>query len=104
MAELLAQRIPSLERLRFCSSGTEAVLGALRAARAFTERPMIAKFEGAYHGIDDPALISYLPPVGPALGAGRSGRGRSRLPPDSPRGPPRTCSCCRSTTARRVPR
>ena len=68
LAELLAQRIPSLERLRFCSSGTEAVLGALRAARAFTERPMIAKFEGAYHGIDDPALISYLPPVGPALG------------------------------------
>ena len=68
LAELLAQRIPSLERLRFCSSGTEAVLGALRATRAFTERPMIAKFEGAYHGIDDPALISYLPPVGPALG------------------------------------
>lgn len=68
LAELLAERIPSLERLRFCSSGTEAVLGALRAARAFTERPMIAKFEGAYHGIDDPALISYLPPPGPALG------------------------------------
>ena len=68
LAELLGARIPSLERLRFCSSGTEAVLGALRAARAFTGRPMIAKFEGAYHGIDDPALISYLPPVGPALG------------------------------------
>ena len=68
LAELLAQRIPSLQRLRFCSSGTEAVLGALRAARAFTERPMIAKFEGAYHGIDDPALISYLPPLGPELG------------------------------------
>ena len=68
LAELLAERIPSLERLRFCSSGTEAVLGALRAARAFTGRPMIAKFEGAYHGIDDPALISYLPPLGPELG------------------------------------
>jgi glutamate-1-semialdehyde 2,1-aminomutase len=68
LAELLAERIPSLERLRFCSSGTEAVLGALRAARAHTGRPMIAKFEGAYHGIDDPALISYLPPLGPELG------------------------------------
>ena len=68
LAELLAERIPSLERLRFCSSGTEAVLGALRAARAFTGRPLIAKFEGAYHGIDDPALISYLPPLGPELG------------------------------------
>ena len=68
LAELLGARIPSLERLRFCSSGTEAVLGALRAARAVTGRPMIAKFEGAYHGIDDPALISYLPPLGPELG------------------------------------
>ena len=68
LAELLGARIPSLERLRFCSSGTEAVLGALRAARAFTGRPMIAKFEGAYHGIDDPALISYLPPLGRELG------------------------------------
>ena len=77
LAELLGARIPSLERLRFCSSGTEAVLGALRAARAFTGRPMIAKFEGAYHGIDDPALISYLPPPGPQLG-----------PPDRPRSVP----------------
>ena len=68
LAELLAERLPTLERLRFCSSGTEAVMGALRAARAFTGRPMIAKFEGAYHGIDDPALISYLPPLGPSLG------------------------------------
>ena len=68
LAELLAERLPSLERLRFCSSGTEAILGAVRAARAFTGRPMIAKFEGAYHGIDDPALISYLPPLGANLG------------------------------------
>ena len=74
LAELLAERVPSLERLRFCSSGTEAVLGAVRAARAFTGRPMIAKFEGAYHGIDDPALISYLPPLDAELG-----------PPDRPR-------------------
>ena len=74
LAELLSERLPSLERLRFCSSGTEAILGAVRAARAFTGRPMIAKFEGAYHGIDDPALISYLPPLGAELG-----------PPDRPR-------------------
>ena len=67
-AELLRQRVPSLEHLRFCSSGTEAVLNALRAARAFTGRPKIGKFEGAYHGIDDPALVSYLPPVTPDLG------------------------------------
>ena len=40
----------------------------LRVARAFTGRQKIAKFEGAYHGIDDPALISYVPPVTPDLG------------------------------------
>lgn len=67
-AELLRERVPSLERLRFCSSGTEAVMNALRVARAFTGRGKIAKFEGAYHGIDDPALISYIPPVTRELG------------------------------------
>ncbi len=67
-AERLKERIPSLEHIRFCSSGTEAVANALRVARAFTHRAKIAKFEGAYHGIDDSALISYLPPVTEALG------------------------------------
>lgn len=67
-AELLKARMPSLERLRFCSSGTEAVMNALRVARAFTGRTRIAKFEGAYHGIDDPAMVSYMPPLGPDLG------------------------------------
>ncbi|MBI92296.1 MAG: aminotransferase class III-fold pyridoxal phosphate-dependent enzyme [Candidatus Latescibacterota bacterium] len=68
LAELLRSRLPSLERLRFCSSGTEAVLNAIRVARAFTGKPKIAKFEGAYHGIDDPAMISYMPALGPDLG------------------------------------
>lgn len=61
LAELLKERIPSMEHIRFCSSGTEAVMNAHRVARAFTGRPVIAKFEGAYHGVDDPALVSYLP-------------------------------------------
>ena len=68
LAELLQERVPSLERLRFCSSGTEAVLNALRVARAFTGKHKIAKFEGAYHGVDADALVSYLPPLGPELG------------------------------------
>ncbi len=68
MAELIRRRLPSLERLRFCSSGSEAVINALRAARAFTGRTGTAKFEGAFHGIDDHAMVSYLPPVGPDLG------------------------------------
>lgn len=67
-AEQLQKRLPSLETLRFCSSGTEAVLNALRVARAFTKRSKIAKFEGAYHGIDDSALISYVPPITADLG------------------------------------
>ena len=68
LAELLKTRIPSMERVRFCSSGTEAVMNTIRAARAFTGRPNVAKFEGAYHGIDDPAMISYVPPLGNELG------------------------------------
>ncbi len=68
MAELLRQRMPVLELLRFSSSGTEAVLNALRVARAFTGKTMIAKFEGAYHGIDDQVMVSYTPQLGPELG------------------------------------
>ena len=68
LAELLKERVPSMERVRFCSSGTEAVMNVLRVARAFTGKTRIAKFEGAYHGIDDPAMISYLPPLSHALG------------------------------------
>lgn len=68
LAEELRERVPSLERLRFCNSGTEAVLHALRAARAFTGRRKIAKFEGAYHGGSDYALVSHTPPTGPEAG------------------------------------
>ncbi len=68
LAELLTSRVPSLELVRFCNSGSEAVLNALRAARAFTGKHKIAKFEGAYHGTSDDAFVSHIPPVGPDLG------------------------------------
>ena len=68
MAELLRQRMPALELVRFSSSGTEAVLNALRVARAFTGKTTVAKFEGAYHGVDDQVMVSYRPPLGPELG------------------------------------
>ncbi len=68
MAELLRQRMPALELVRFSSSGTEAVLNAIRAARAFTGKTTVAKFEGAYHGVDDQVMVSYTPPLGPELG------------------------------------
>tara|TARA_Y100000588_G_scaffold384865_1_gene477027 strand:- start:177 stop:1412 length:1236 start_codon:yes stop_codon:yes gene_type:complete len=58
LAELLVERVPSIERIRFCNSGTEAVMGAIKAARAFTGRPLIAKIEGAYHGTYDHAEAS----------------------------------------------
>ena len=57
-AEHLCGRSVSFERLRFVNSGTEAVMGALKAARAFTGRPKVAKVEGAYHGLYDFAEVS----------------------------------------------
>src|ERR1700692_2732067 len=61
LAELLASRLPSVEQVRFANSGTEAVMMALKAARAFTGRPKIAKCEGAYHGSYDYAEVSLDP-------------------------------------------
>jgi len=57
-AEHLCSRSENLEQLRFVNSGTEAVMSMLKAARAFTGRPKIAKVEGAYHGLYDFAEVS----------------------------------------------
>jgi len=57
LAERIAHAIPSIERLRFVSSGTEATMSAIRAARAFTKRDLILKFEGGYHGHSDSFLV-----------------------------------------------
>jgi glutamate-1-semialdehyde 2,1-aminomutase len=53
LAEEIRSRLPSVERLRFTNSGTEATMFAIRAARAFTGRALIATFERAYHGTHD---------------------------------------------------
>jgi len=53
LAEEIRSRVPSVERLRFTSSGTEATMFAMRAARAFTGRSLVAKFERSYHGTHD---------------------------------------------------
>lgn len=58
LAELLVDRVPGIEQVRFMNSGTEAVMMALKAARAATGRPAIAKVEGAYHGAYDYAEVS----------------------------------------------
>lgn len=57
-AEHIHGRNPGFEKLRFVNSGTEAVMGAIKAARAFTGRPRIAKVEGSYHGLYDYAEVS----------------------------------------------
>ena len=62
LAELIVDRIPSVEQLRFTNSGTEAVMMAIKAARAYTGRPKILKFEGCYHGSYDFAEISQVTP------------------------------------------
>jgi glutamate-1-semialdehyde 2,1-aminomutase len=61
LAELLVARLDAVEQVRFCNSGTEAVLFAIKAARAFTGRPLIAKIEGAYHGSGETAAVSTSP-------------------------------------------
>ena len=74
MAGLLADRFPSVEQVRFTNSGTEAVMLAVRAARNFTGRPLIAVAEGAYHGTWDGVLVrgagAGAEPASPGLAPG----------------------------------
>jgi glutamate-1-semialdehyde 2,1-aminomutase len=57
LGELIRQRMPHIEMMRFVSSGTEATMSAVRLARAFTRRDAILKFEGCYHGHADSFLV-----------------------------------------------
>ena len=61
LAETICARNPSFERIRFVVTGSEAVMNAMKAARAFTGRPKIAKCEGVYHGSNDFAEVSLDP-------------------------------------------
>jgi len=62
LAEQIVDAVPSAEKVRFTSTGTEATLYALRVARAATGREKILKFEGGYHGMHDYSLMSLRPP------------------------------------------
>lgn len=57
LAELLVQSTPSVEKVRLVNSGTEAVMSAIRLARAYTKRDIIVKFDGCYHGHSDMLLV-----------------------------------------------
>ncbi|MGC4023909.1 MAG: aspartate aminotransferase family protein [Mesorhizobium sp.] len=59
LAEALTARLPAAEQIRFCNSGTEAVMHAIKAARAYTGRHRIAKMEGGYHGSYDPIEVGF---------------------------------------------
>lgn len=58
MAELIVTFFPSIQKVRLCSSGTEATMSAIRLARGFTGRDKIIKFAGCYHGHSDSLLVS----------------------------------------------
>ncbi|MED3792997.1 glutamate-1-semialdehyde 2,1-aminomutase [Niallia alba] len=57
-AKMLQEAIPSLEKIRFMNSGTEAVMTTIRVARAYTGRNKVIKFAGCYHGHSDPVLVA----------------------------------------------
>ncbi|PAE10018.1 aspartate aminotransferase family protein [Niallia circulans] len=57
-AKMLQEAIPSMEKIRFMNSGTEAVMTTIRVARAYTGRNKVIKFAGCYHGHSDPMLVA----------------------------------------------
>ncbi len=81
-AKLFCDMAPGVEKVTFCNSGTEATMYALRLARATTGRPLVAKFEGGYHGTHDLLAVSFgRPRPGPDLSwAGRGSRGDPESP------------------------
>lgn len=58
LAERITESVPHIEKLRFVSSGTEAVMSAVRLARGFTGRDLVVKFDGCYHGHADHLLVA----------------------------------------------
>ncbi len=83
LAEIITARLPTVEQVRFCNSGSEAVLYAVKLARAVTGRSIVARIEGAYHGSTETATVSSAPTAdafGPAArpsAVAGAGQGRS---------------------------
>ena len=73
LAKILVEAVPSLEKVRFVSSGTEAVMSAIRVARGYTNRNIIVKFDGCYHGHADHLLVSAGSGVAQLNGSSSSG-------------------------------
>lgn len=79
LAQKIVDAVPSVEQVRLCNTGTEAVLYATRLARAYTRRHKIVRFEGMYHGFSDGVYWSKHPAIGQA--------GPDRSPRPVPQGP-----------------
>lgn len=81
LAKKIVEAVPSIEKVRLVSSGTEAVMSAIRLARAYTNRPLVIKLEGCYHGHADGLLV-------------KAGSGATTLGvPTSPGVPPEYAGC-----------
>ena len=78
LAEEIVSRVPSIEKVRLCSSGTEATMHAVRLARGVTGRDLIIKFEGHYHGAHDAMLVKA------GSGVATFSEGRATTMPGSP--------------------
>ena len=63
LAEMICDQMKSVEQIRFCNSGTEATMNAIRAARILTGKSKIVKMEGGYHGTHDLGELSFSPPL-----------------------------------------
>ncbi|PIE65291.1 MAG: glutamate-1-semialdehyde-2,1-aminomutase [Desulfobacterales bacterium] len=57
LADMIVEAVPSIEKVRFVNSGTEATMSAIRLARGYTGRPLVVKFDGCYHGHADSFLV-----------------------------------------------
>jgi len=75
LAEEISLAMPCVDKVRFSSTGTEATMYAMRAARAFRKRDKILKFEGGFHGMNDYALQSMMPSDPPAFPEAKSDGG-----------------------------
>jgi glutamate-1-semialdehyde 2,1-aminomutase len=63
LAQMICQRAPSIDKIRFANTGSEATMQAIRIARAYTGKEKFAKFEGGYHGVHDQVEVSIHPPL-----------------------------------------
>jgi len=63
LASMISERVKSVEHIRFCNSGTEATMHAIKAARIFSGKSRVVKIEGAYHGTHDIAEVSVNPTI-----------------------------------------